>query len=172
MIPSNLHTLEDYGIYWDIISLIAKDINKINLFPQLSLDSIELGLIEESFDISISDKWRIYNQRYQTYDVSVYIVSENTFMIYMSNWTLQKFIILYGMIDDINKEIIITRYYKQNFHISDAIYFMSSINNDLKNYLIKINTYRNWTKHEHYKIMWAFEDKYDPMPGLIHDHEQ
>jgi hypothetical protein len=81
-----------------------------------------------------------------------------------------KFIILYGVIDDCNKEIVITRYYKENFDISDAISFMSHINKDFENYLIKINTYRNWTKYEYRKIMWAFEHKFDPMPELILDN--
>ena len=84
---------------------------------------------------------------------------------------MRKFIILYGKIDDYNKEIVITRYYKDNFDISDAISFMSHINKDFENYLIKINTYRNWTKYESLKILWAFEDKFDPMPGLILDNE-
>jgi hypothetical protein len=140
---------------------------------KIALDPIELGLIEDSFDSfnSISNTWQIYvyKETFQDYHLCIYMQNRNSFMIYMSDWTTMKFIILYGAIDDCNKEIVITRYYKEKFDISDAMCFMCGITKDFENYLIKINTYRNWTKHEHHKIMWAFENKFDPMPELILD---
>lgn len=175
MILSSLHILEDYGLCWDVICLISKKLNKIDFIPKLALDLIELGLIEESVDSFnlVFNTWDIYvyKETFQDYNLCIYMQNNDQFMLYMSDWTMRKFIILYGKIDDRNKEILITRYHKQNLDISDAMCFMTCINKDVENYLIKINTYRNWTKHEHYKIMWAFEDKFDPMPRLVHDPE-
>lgn len=174
MISSSLHILEECGLCWDIICIISRKLNKIDLMTKIALDPIELGLIEESvesFDL-VFNTWEIYvyKETFQNYNLCIYMLNNDQFMLYMSDWTMRKFIILYGVIDDYNKEIVITRYHKQNLDISDAMCFMCGITKDYENYLIKINTYRNWTKHEHYTIMWAFENKFDPMPELILDN--
>ena len=211
MIPIEIDTttrkwLQQQGLYWDLISVIGKNIGLLGILQELELGSIELDLIhygdidevvklyqekrekEKEREITLVGKeGRDYTGQVELFTCAGSILqhmkgveerNEVLFITHVSDWNTNaiSYATVLGKINHHDHTIEIHREVTNGkLNLSAALMSMQ-MNGviDTSYALVPKSTtvkQRKWTMEEHKKIMCAFEDKFDPPPGLIQDED-
>ena len=191
-------------MYWDLISVIGKNIGLLGILQELELGSIELDLIhygdidevvklyqekrENEKEITLVGKeGRDYTGQVELFTCAGSILqpmkgveerNEVLFITHVSDWNTNaiSYATVLGKINHRDHTIEIHREVTNGkLNLSAALMSMQMNGVIDASYALvpkKMTVkQRKWTKGEHKKIMCAFEDKFDPPPGLIQDDE-
>jgi len=183
--------LEAGGLYRDVIDLIAKKIHNMyikDITTNIHLSEFERSLIESDGDFSNTN---IITSEHM-YFLGVFIDISNTkeFMLYTNTMNNEIILLLFGMKKpqaealgersaSASAYFIKRCYYSDpkkisNEHIHHTVNF---IQNKVKlpikiENISELKCYRQWKHSEICKIIDSLENKFDPMPELINDHDE
>jgi len=178
--------LEAGGLYRDVIDLIAKKIHNMyikDITTNIHLSEFERSLIESDGDFSNTNI--ITSEHMYFLGVFIEISNTNEFMLYTNTMNNEIILLLFGGAGERATGASAGAYFIKRCYYSDPKKISNEhihltvdfIQNKVKlpikiKDISELKCYRQWKHSEICKIIDSLENKFDPMPELINDHDE